>query len=95
MTSNSFCFWIIFFLIQLLSNLDTQEVGKILNKKNNHRFFHILNRNIENVKFTFEDIKKAFLKQDYHDGNIKEIVVLLNEFNYFTDGNLISLKKEK
>ena len=26
---------------------------------------------------------------------IKEVVVLLNEFNYFTDGNLISLKKEK
>ena len=34
-------------LYELLSNLDTQEVGKILNKKNNHRFFHILNRNIE------------------------------------------------
>jgi uncharacterized secreted protein with C-terminal beta-propeller domain len=28
-------------LYELLSNLDTQEVGKILNKKNNHRIFHI------------------------------------------------------
>ena len=59
-------------LYELLSNLEIDFVEKILNKKENHRFFHILNRNIENDKFTFEDIKKAFLKQNYHDGNIKE-----------------------
>ena len=59
-------------LYELLSNLEVDFIEKVLNKKENHRFFHILNRNIENVKFTFEDIKKAFSKQDYHDGNIKE-----------------------
>ena len=59
-------------LYELLSNLEVDFVEKVFNKKENHRFFHILNRNIENDKFTFEDIKKAFSKQDYHDGNIKE-----------------------
>lgn len=59
-------------LYELLSNLEVDFVEKVLNKKENHRFFHILNRNIENERFTFEDIKKAFSKQDYHDGNIKE-----------------------
>jgi len=59
-------------LYELLSNLEIDLVEKILNKKENHRFFHILNRNIEDEKFTYEDIKKAFFKQNYHDGNIKE-----------------------
>lgn len=59
-------------LYELLSNLDIDFVEKILNKKENHRFFHILNRNIDDEKFTYEDIKKAFSKNDYHEGSIKE-----------------------
>ena len=59
-------------LYELLSNLEIDFVEKILNKKENHKFFHILNRNIEDEKFTYENIKRAFSKQDYHDGNIKE-----------------------
>ena len=59
-------------LYELLSNLEIDFVEKILNKKENHRFFHILYRNIEDEKFSYENIKRAFSKQDYHDGNIKE-----------------------
>jgi hydroxymethylpyrimidine pyrophosphatase-like HAD family hydrolase len=59
-------------LYELLSNLDIKFVEKILNKKENHRFFHILNRNIDDEKFTYNDIKKAFFKNDYHEGTIKE-----------------------
>ena len=67
-------------LYELLSNLDTQEVGKILNKKNNHRFFHILNRNIDTENFIYEDIKKAFSKKDYHDATIKEQTIFSKFF---------------
>lgn len=50
-------------LYQLLINLDKNEVESKLNKKANHRFFHILNRNInDETEFKFEDIKKHFLK---------------------------------
>ncbi|MDZ7820060.1 MAG: hypothetical protein U5K55_16280 [Aliarcobacter sp.] len=56
----------------MLVNLDINLVENTLNKKNNHRFFHILNRNIDDEKFIYEDIKKAFSKKDYHNANIKE-----------------------
>ena len=59
-------------LYELLVNLDINLVQNTLNKKNNHRFFHILNRNIDDEKFIYEDIKKAFSKKNYHDGTIKE-----------------------
>lgn len=68
-------------LYQLLINLDKNEVENKLNKKANHRFFHILNRNINNeIKFTFEDIKKAFSKNDYHDATIKEQTIYAKFF---------------
>lgn len=60
-------------LYQLLINLDEKEVENITNKKVTHRFFHILNRNINNnSRFTFSDIKKAFNKKDYHKATITE-----------------------
>jgi hypothetical protein len=60
-------------LYQLLINLDEKEVQNITLKKTNHRFFHILNRNIDNnLKFTQSDIKKAFSRKNYHEATIKE-----------------------
>ena len=60
-------------LYQLLINLDEEEVQNKLNKKTTHRFFHILNRNINNYsKFTSLDIKEAFDKKDYHDATLRE-----------------------
>ena len=60
-------------LYQLLINLDEKDVQNIINKKTNHRFFHILNRNINNtLKFTFLDIKKAFSNKDYNEATIRE-----------------------
>ena len=80
-------------LYELLSNLEIDLVENLLNKKENHRFFHILNRNIENEKFTYEDIKKAFFKQNYHDGNIKEQTIyskFFKEIEIDELGNFIS-----
>lgn len=60
-------------LYQLLISLDKSDVVQKLNKKVNHRFFSILNRNIDdNSKSTFDEVRKAFSKKDYHDGTIKE-----------------------
>jgi len=60
-------------LYQLLINLDEKEVQSKLSKKTNHRFFHILNRNIDKTsKFTEYDIRKAFDKKDYHKATIRE-----------------------
>lgn len=68
-------------LYELLINIDEKEVQHIIRKKNNHRFFHILNRNIYNdSKYTFEDIKKAFSKKDYHDATIKEQTIYAKFF---------------
>ncbi len=60
-------------LYQLLINLDEKEVQSKLTKKTNHRFFHILNRNINNYsKFTADDIREAFDKKDYHEATLRE-----------------------
>lgn len=60
-------------LYQLLINLDEKEVQSKLSKKTNHRFFHILNRNINNYsKFTIDDIVEAFDKKDYHEATLRE-----------------------
>ncbi|NQY23624.1 MAG: hypothetical protein HRT41_06295 [Campylobacteraceae bacterium] len=60
-------------LYQLLIHLDKKELQNISEKKVTHRFFHILNRNIdEHFKFTYSDIKKAFNKSKYDDASIKE-----------------------
>ncbi len=60
-------------LYQLLTHLDDKNVQDITNKRTSHRFFHILNRNIENdSKFTYSSIRKAFKNKDYHDATIKE-----------------------
>jgi hypothetical protein len=60
-------------LYQLLINLEEKEVRSIFNKKTNHRFFHILNRNInDGSKFNLKDIKDAFSKKDFNEANIRE-----------------------
>lgn len=60
-------------LYQLLINLDEKEVQNITNKKTTHRFFHILNRNIDiSSNFISTDIRKAFKNKDYHNATIKE-----------------------
>ena len=60
-------------LYQLLINLEEKEVQNKLNKKIKHRFFHILNRNIDKtLKFTSSDIKKAFDRKYYHEATFRE-----------------------
>ncbi|MFA9375061.1 MAG: hypothetical protein ACERKK_12985, partial [Poseidonibacter sp.] len=68
-------------LYQLLINLDKEEVLSTFNKKTKHRFFHILNRNVDDSsKSTFDDIKKAFSKKNYHEATIKEQTIYAKFF---------------
>lgn len=81
-------------LYQLLINLDEKEVFNKLNKKANHRFFHILNRNInDESKFSFEDVKKAFSKNDYHNATIKEQTIYAKFFKELETNELDDFAK--
>ncbi|XOB63772.1 hypothetical protein ACMC56_08135 [Campylobacterota bacterium DY0563] len=81
-------------LYQLLINIDEKEVEKLCHKKTNHRFFHILNRNIdEDSKFTQSDIKKAFFKKDYHEATIKEQTIYSKFFKELEVGELEEFTK--
>lgn len=81
-------------LYQLLINLDEKEVENITNKKVTHRFFHILNRNINNnSRFTFSDIKKAFNKKDYHKATITEQSIYSKFFKELEPNELDEFEK--
>lgn len=81
-------------LYQLLLSLDEDEVKNKLSKKTNHRFFHILNRNIDNYsKFTSTDIKKAFDKKDYHEATLREQSIYAKFFKELEPEELDELTK--
>lgn len=76
-------------LYQLLINLDSDNVQNITNKKTNHRFFHILNRNINNtLKFTYEEIKEAFSKNDYSKSTKREQIIYSKFFKELSENEL-------
>lgn len=81
-------------LYRLLVNLDKNVVDEALNKTQQHRIFHILNRNIdENSKFSFDEIKNAFKKSDYHDATIKEQTIYSKFFKELDVNELESFIK--
>lgn len=76
-------------LYQLLISLDESDVAQKLNKKVNHRFFNILNRNVDdNSKSSFDEIRKAFTRKDYHEGTIKEQSIYSKFFKELEVGEL-------
>ena len=51
-------------LYQLLISLDEGDVIPKLNKKTNHRFFYILNKNVDdNSMSSFDEIRKALVEK--------------------------------
>ncbi|MFY9074981.1 hypothetical protein OZZ08_08420 [Malaciobacter mytili] len=76
-------------LYQLLISLDESDIAQELNKKLNHRFFNILNRNVDdNSKSSFDEIRKAFSRKDYHEGTIKEQAMYSKFFKELEVGEL-------
>lgn len=59
-----------------LSRLNKLLINKINKKYENHRFFHILNRNIEeSERYLKEEIEIAFRKSEYDEATIREKVI--------------------
>jgi len=68
-------------LYKLLIYLDSNEVKKIIENKSYHRIFHILNRNIdEQHKYSFQEIRNAFLKDNYDDATQRERLIYSSFF---------------
>ena len=63
-------------LFQFLQNIKLEDTQKNLKKKKTHRIFHILNRNIENdKKFTYDEVRNAFIQTNYDDASQREKIV--------------------
>ncbi|MDQ7060656.1 MAG: hypothetical protein Q9M43_05790 [Sulfurimonas sp.] len=63
-------------LFQFLKNIKLEDTQKNLKKKKTHRIFHILNRNIENdKKFTYDEVRNAFIQTNYDDATQREKIV--------------------
>ncbi|MGB7402648.1 MAG: hypothetical protein WA916_08705 [Arcobacter sp.] len=76
-------------LYQLLINLDTGHVENLSIKKTNHRIFHILNRNIDNsLKFSYNEIKEAFSKNNYYKATKREQTIYSKFFKELNENEL-------
>ncbi len=63
-------------LFQFLNSIKIEDIQKKLKKRKTHRIFHILNRNIDNdKKFTFNEIKNAFMQTNYSEATQREKIV--------------------
>ena len=71
---------------------DRNEVVSKLNNKKSHRLFHILNRNINsNFNYSFNDIQKAFSKDNYNKSTSHERIIYTKFFKECDPDDLESL----
>jgi hypothetical protein len=71
---------------------DKNEVVSKLNNKKSHRIFHILNRNINaTFNYTFNDIEKAFSKNNYNKATNRECIIYSKFFKECDVNDLASL----
>lgn len=68
-------------LFEFLQNIEVEDVKKELQQRKTHRIFHILNRNIDDkAKFTYDEIKHAFVKKNYEETTQRERIVYAKFF---------------
>ena len=79
-------------LYRYLSNTSKSVATKILNKRSTHRILHILNRNIaDNYKYTIEEVKKAFSKDEYSLATQREKIIYSKFFKECDEEDLNDL----
>lgn len=79
-------------LFRLLSNTSKHTAKEKIKKKDRHRIFHILNRNIaENNKYTKDEIKKAFSKEGYRFASSRERIIYSRFFKECDEEDLNDL----
>ena len=68
-------------LYHFLRTLDKESIEKQNRQKREHRIFHILNKNIpKEEQYTFDEIREAFLKDDYSKATMRERIVYAKFF---------------
>jgi len=81
-------------LFQFLQNIKLEDTQKNLKKKNTHRIFHILNRNIDkDKKFTYDEVRNAFIQTDYNDASQREKIVYSKFFKECDVSDLENFEK--
>ena len=81
-------------LFQFLQNIKLEDAQKNLKKKRTHRIFHILNRNIENdKKFTYNEVRNAFIQTDYNEASQREKIVYSKFFKECDASDLEDFEK--
>lgn len=79
-------------LYRYLSNTTKSVAVKTLNKKSTHRILHILNRNItDKHKYTIDEVKKAFSKQEYSLATSREKIIYSKFFKESDEEDLNDL----
>jgi len=79
-------------LYKFIINSDKNEVKNKLTNKKSHRIFHILNRNInDRFHYSFNDIQKAFLKDNYNKATNRERIIYSKFFKECDPDDLESL----
>ena len=68
-------------LYQFLMAIDEVTLTRVLHQEKSHRIFHILNKNIaQNEHYSFDEIRQAFLKDDYNSATKREQVIYAKFF---------------
>ncbi|MEA1893469.1 MAG: hypothetical protein U9N33_12280 [Campylobacterota bacterium] len=81
-------------LFQFLQNMKLEDTQKNLKKKNTHRIFHILNRNIvKDKKFTYDEVRNAFIQTNYDEATQREKIVYSKFFKECVVSDLEDLEK--
>ena len=82
-------------LYTLLSHLNKEVAHSTVHKQEEtHRIFHILNKNIaKEYRYTKEEIKQAFSKNDYSLATQREKIIYSRFFKECDAEDLISLEK--
>jgi len=81
-------------LFQFLQNIKLEDTQKNLKKRKTHRIFHILNRNIDkDKKFTYDEVRNAFIQTDYNDASQREKIVYSKFFKECDESDLEDFEK--
>jgi hypothetical protein len=76
-------------LYSFLIKSDKSYIDQVLNNKENHRFFHILNRYIDKkYAYTYDEIHSVFTKDKYSDANEREQLIYAKFFKEFESDDL-------
>ena len=79
-------------LYKFIITSNRKDIESKLNDKKSHRIFHILNRNINTTfNYTFNDIEKAFSKNNYNKASQRECIIYSKFFKECDVDDLESL----